>query len=627
MREVLGELDLHLFSEGSNDRMYEHLGAQLLPGGVHFAVWAPDALAVSVVGDFNGWDRETHPMFPTETGIWKAWLADVEHGQTYKFAIQGRSGEWFEKADPYAFASEVPPKSASVVWPLDFDWDDDDWLDDRGARIAIDAPVAIYELHPGSWRRKGVAESLSYRELAEPLVEHILSMGYTHVEFMPVAEHPFYPSWGYQVTGYFAPTARYGTPQDLMYLVNALHRADIGVILDWVPSHFATDGHGLVRFDGSALYEHQDPAEGFHPDWGSYIFNYGRNEVRSFLLSSARFWVDRYHVDGLRVDGVASMLYRDYSREHGEWVPNIHGGNENLEAAALLRDLNVRLHGEFPGVTTIAEESTAWPGVSRPVHDGGLGFGYKWDMGWMHDTLAYFSREPVHRAHHQDELTFRMLYAYDENFVLSLSHDEVVHGKGSLLTKMPGDDWQQFANLRALYGYQYGLPGKKLLFMGGEIGQRSEWNVDGELEWWVLDEPSHQGVRGWVSDLNSVYRAEQALWSADMSPGSFEWVDTSDRASSILSFARHSPSGRPVLVVLNLTPVAREGYRLGVESGGTWQVLLNSDSASYWGSGAGSTGTIAADAVPMHGRSNSLSLDLPPLGVLFVAPATATATG
>lgn len=620
MREVLGELDLHLFSEGTNDRMYEHLGAQMLSGGVHFAVWAPNALAVSVVGDCNDWDRAAAPMFPTETGIWKVWLAEAEQGQAYKYAVQARSGEWIDKADPYAFASEVPPKSASIIWPIDFRWEDDEWLESRGQRIAVDAPVSIYELHLGSWRRKGVAESLSYRELAEPLVDHVLAMGYTHVEFMPVAEHPFYPSWGYQVTAYFAPTGRYGTPQDLMYLIGVLHAAGIGVILDWVPSHFATDGHGLARFDGTALYEHEDPAEGFHPDWGSYIFNYGRKEVRSFLLSSARFWIDRYHADGLRVDGVASMLYRDYSREEGEWVPNIHGGNENLEAASFLRDLNVRLHGEFPGVTTIAEESTAWPGVSRAVHDGGLGFGYKWDMGWMHDTLLSFSRQPIHRAHHQDELTFRMLYAYDENFVLALSHDEVVHGKRSLLSKMPGDDWQQFANLRALYGYQYGLPGKKLLFMGGEIGQRSEWDVDSELEWWVLDEPNHEGVRAWVADLNSMYRGEEALWSADMSPGGFEWVDTSDRTASILSFVRHGQGSRPVLVVLNLTPVLRDGYRIGVENGGSWEVLLNSDATRYWGSGAGSSGVVAADAVPMHGRPHSLSFDLPPLGVLFVAP-------
>ena len=492
---------------------------------------------------------------------------------------------------------------------------------DRVGKQDHDAPLAIYELHLGSWRKATGEESLSYREIAQPLVEHVHDIGYTHVQFMPVTEHPFYPSWGYQVTGYFSPSARFGTPQDLMYLIDHLHQAGIGVILDWVPSHFATDGHGLGQFDGTALYEHDDPRQGFHPDWGSYVFNYGRNEVRSFLLSSANFWLDRYHGDGLRVDGVASMLYLDYSRDEGQWVPNIYGTNENLEAASFLRHMNAAAYGEHRGITTIAEESTAWPGVSRPVDVGGLGFGYKWDMGWMHDSLEYFRKEPVHRRYHQNDLTFRMLYAYDENFILTLSHDEVVHGKGSLLNKMPGDEWQQFANLRALYGYQYGLPGKKCLFMGGEFGQRSEWAVDHDLEWYVLDHPNHLGVYRWVQDLNATYAARPALWRMDYDPLGFEWIDADDADASVLSFLRNGGEGALMALVLNLTPVARGGYRIGVPHGGPWQVVLNSDDPRYWGSGAGTTGTVWADAAPMHGRDHSLLLDLPPLGALYLAPA------
>lgn len=598
--------------------MYEHLGAHLLPSGTHFAVWAPNASSVSVIGDFNSWRRDAAPMYPTSSGIWKAHLPDVNVGQTYKYAITTRSGSVVEKADPYGFLCEVPPKTASVVWDLAYDWGDVDWMRSRGGRNGHDAPMAIYELHVGSWRKKASDESLSYRELAEPLTEYLVETGYTHVELMPVMEHPFYPSWGYQVTGYFAPSARFGTPQDLMYLIDHLHRAGIGVILDWVPSHFATDEHGLVQFDGTALYEHADPRQGFHPDWGSFIFNYGRNEVRSFLVSSASFWLDRYHADGLRVDGVASMLYLDYSRDEGEWTPNVYGGNENLEAVSLLRRLNTAVYAEHPGIVTIAEESTAWGGVSRPADAGGLGFGFKWDMGWMHDSLQYFAKDPIYRSHHQDDLTFRMIYAYDENFVLTLSHDEVVHGKSSLVNKMPGDEWQQFANLRALYGYQYGLPGKKCLFMGGEFAQRSEWDPDAGLDWWVLEYPNHQGMQRWVADLNATYAAEAALWRQDFAPGGFSWIDAGDRASSVLSLVRYAEGARPIVVVLNLTPILREGYRVGMPSAGFWDVLLNSDDERYWGSGSGPGGTVAATDEPSHGRSHSVVLDLPPLSAVYL---------
>ena len=621
MRHILGEIDTYLFNEGTHLRAYNHLGAQMVEGGVHFAVWAPNARGVSVVGDFNGWNRSAHTMFPTQSGIWKAWVPEATLGNTYKYSIETESGWVIDKADPFAFLAEVPPKTASVVWNLGYDWGDAGWMERRRGKQAHDAPLAIYELHLGSWRKAKGDESLSYREIAAPLAKYVRKLGYTHVQFMPVTEHPYYPSWGYQTTGFFSPTARFGTPQDLMYLIDQLHQAGIGVILDWVPSHFATDGHGLGQFDGSSLYEHDDPRQGFHPDWGSYVFNYGRSEVRSFLLSSANFWLDRYHGDGLRVDGVASMLYLDYSREAGEWVPNVYGGNENLEAVSFLRHMNAALYGENPGITTIAEESTAWPGVSRPVDVGGLGFGYKWDMGWMHDSLEYFRKDPVYRSHHQNDLTFRMLYAYDENFILTLSHDEVVHGKSSLVNKMPGDEWQQFANLRALYGYQYGLPGKKCLFMGGEFGQRSEWAVDHALDWYLLDHPNHKGMRRWVKDLNAIYAAHPALWRLDYDPAGFEWIDADDAAASVLSLLRRGGDGTVVAVVLNLTPTPRNGYRIGVPQGGAWQVLLNSDDTRYWGSGAGTTGTVWADSAPMHGRDDSLLLDLPPLGALYLAPA------
>ena len=619
MAEMLSETDAYLFNEGTHNRIYEHLGAHILDGGTHFAVWAPNAERVAVIGDFNGWDPDANPLFPTESGIWKGFVEGDHKGNTYKYRIQPRDADWvLEKTDPYAFHNEVTPKTASVVWPLDYEWHDQKWMTDRVRRNAHDAPMSIYEMHIGSWKKKTRAESFSYRELAPMLAEYATDMGYTHVEFMPITEYPYYPSWGYQTTGYFAPTSRFGTPQDLMYLIDYLHQHDIGVLLDWVPSHFATDAHGLERFDGTHLYEHADPRKGWHPDWNSNIFNYGRNEVRSFLLSSAMFWLDRYHIDGLRVDAVASMLYLDYSRDEGQWIPNQYGGNENLEAISLLRQLNRDAYGTYPGIQMVAEESTAFAGVSRPTDSGGLGFGFKWDMGWMHDTIDYFEKEPVHRAYHQGTITFRMLYAFDENFVLSLSHDEVVHGKGSLVNKMPGDEWQQFANLRALYGYMYGMPGKKLLFMGGEFGQRAEWNANVDLDWYTLDYPHHTGMQAWVRDLNHTLAAESPLYEIDFEQEGFEWIDASDSASSVLSFVRKDRSGGKVMVVCNFTPVLREGYRIGATDAGEWTVLLNSDATTYWGSGTGSTGAVPTDAVAMHGRDQSLSLDLPPLGVLFL---------
>jgi 1,4-alpha-glucan branching enzyme len=617
MRQFLTDQDVFLFNEGTHHRMYHHLGAHPVGDGAHFAVWAPNARRVEVIGDFNDWRQGVDGLYPSESGIWRGHIAGAAQGHTYKYRIETNVGGIREKADPYAFHGEVPPKTASVVWDLAYSWNDDSWMTGRAQRNAHEAPMSVYELHIGSWRKKSRSESYSYRELAPLLVEYMTEMGFTHLEMLPVTEHPFYPSWGYQATGYFAPTSRFGTPQDFMYLVDSLHQADIGVILDWVPSHFATDPHALERFDGTHLYEHADPRLGWHPDWNSAIFNYGRNEVRSFLLSSALFWLDRYHIDGLRVDAVASMLYLDYSRKEGEWIPNVHGGNENLEAIALLRDMNKDAYGSHPGIITVAEESTAWPGVSKPVDAGGLGFGFKWDMGWMHDTLAYFQRDPVYRAHHQNDLTFRGLYQYDENFVMSLSHDEVVHGKGSLVNKMPGNEWQQFANLRALYGYMYSLPGKKLLFMGGELGQRSEWSVDGGLDWWVTEYPNHAGMQAYVAALNALYRAEPALWAQDYDPSGMQWVDANDAAASVISFTRHGNGGE-ILFVGNFTPLAREGYRVGVDGAGAWDVVLNSDDVPYWGTGVGETGRVVPDPEPSHGRSHSLALDLPPLGVLFL---------
>jgi 1,4-alpha-glucan branching enzyme len=627
--------DIWLFNEGAHVRLYEKLGAHRQEdGSLIFGVWAPNARRVSVVGDFNGWDGDRDPLETRgDSGIWQGRVTDVPDGACYKFHIESRAhGYVVDKADPFAVLAEPPPLTASRVWDLDYEWGDREWMAGRAVHNALDGPMSIYELHVGSWRHIGGDEhrSLNYRELAPVLADYLLDMGYTHVELLPITEYPFYGSWGYQTTGYFAPTSRFGTPDDFMYLVDVLHQHGIGVILDWVPSHFPSDEHGLGFFDGTHLFEHADPRKGRHPDWDSLIFNYDRHEVRSFLLSSARFWLDRYHLDGIRVDAVASMLYLDYSREEGEWIPNEHGGNENLGALRFLKRLNEMVYRDFPDVQTFAEESTAWPMVSRPVDMGGLGFGLKWDMGWMHDTLRYFEFEPIHRRHHHNELTFRMVYAFTENFCLPLSHDEVVHGKGSLLTKMPGDRWQQMANLRAMFGYMYGQPGKKLLFMGNDFAQSTEWNHDAQLWWDLLEYPEHAGVQAWVRRLNQLHRSEPALHQCDFAPEGFEWIDASDEASSILSFLRlgspteagngGSEDPRPVLVVCNLTPVPREGYRVGVPEGGRWLELANSDAADYGGSGAGNRGGVEADDVGMHGREFSLSLVLPPLSVMFLAP-------
>ncbi|HEY4730215.1 MAG TPA: 1,4-alpha-glucan branching protein GlgB [Myxococcales bacterium] len=624
MISLLSDDDLHLFNEGSHLRLYEHLGSHLKPGGTQFAVWAPNAKTVNVVGDWNGWNKHQDALAPRgKSGIWEGFVKGIGKGTKYKFHIEGQGGYRVDKADPLAIHAETPPRTASVVWDLDYKWGDSKWMEERGPRSALDAPISIYEMHIGSWRRRPEEGNrpLNYRELAEPLCEYLKRLGFTHVEFLPVMEHPFYGSWGYQTTGYFAPTSRYGTPQDFMYLIDRLHQAGIGVILDWVPSHFPSDEMGLANFDGTALYEHADPRQGFHPDWKSFIFNYGRHEVRSFLLSSGMFWLDRYHADGLRVDAVASMLYLDYSRKAGEWIPNVHGGRENLEAISFLQRLNTEVFGRQPGAQTYAEESTSWPGVSRPIWLGGLGFGFKWDMGWMHDTLAYMQLDPVHRRFHHNALTFRGLYAFHENFVLPLSHDEVVHGKGSLLNKMAGDDWQKRANLRLLYANQWSLPGKKLLFMGSEFGQLREWAHESSLDWHLTSDPAHAGIQQFVSDLNGVMRREGALHQLDVKAEGFEWVDANDSNQSVASYLRKGKSGAPVLVVLNYTPIAREGYRVGVPQGGEWRELLNSDAPVYGGSGVGNYGTVRAEESPSHGREFSLLLTLPPLGALFLKPA------
>jgi 1,4-alpha-glucan branching enzyme len=618
--------DQYLFREGTHARLYEKLGAQVLAeGGVRFAVWAPNAQSVSVVGDFNGWDPAANPMDPTEAGVWQAGIAGARAGSVYKYHVVAAHGAFrVDKADPYAFRSETPPRTASVVWDLSYQWGDADWMRDRKRANALDAPTSVYEVHLGSWRRDPANPSriLSFRELAPLLAEYCKRLGFTHVELMPVMEHPFYGSWGYQTTGYFAPSSRYGTPQDFMHFVDLLHQSGIGVILDWVPSHFPWDQHGLGFFDGTHLYEHADPRQGHHPDWASAIFNYGRNEVRAFLASSARFWLDRYHADGLRVDAVASMLYLDYGRKQGEWIPNRHGGRENLDAIEFLRFLNETVYRDFPDVQTIAEESTAWPQVSRPVYLGGLGFGMKWNMGWMHDTLNYFKNDPVHRKYHHDELTFSLWYAFHENFVLPLSHDEVVHGKGSLIGRMPGDAWQQFANLRLLFSYMWGHPGKKLLFMGGEFGQRREWAHESSLEWHVLGmDARHEGLQKWVADLNGLYQEEPSLHQKDFSQGGFQWISRTDWEQSVIAFLRKSDNAPPVLVILNFTPLPRLDYRVGVPHAGRWLELLNSDAQAYGGSGVGNFGGVDAEAQPWDGQSHSVSLSLPPLGAIFLKPA------
>jgi len=626
-RVVLSEDDLYLFNEGTHVRIYERLGAHPTTrngqDGTYFAVWAPNAEAVSVIGDFNQWDRALNPMSARgSSGIWEVFIPFVGDGTLYKYHIRSHHhGYRVDKADPVGFWHETPPKTASVVKDLSYTWGDDRWLAERRGRIALDAPVSCYELHLGSWMRVPDEgnRSLGYREMAPRLAAHVKKLGFTHVELMPPYEHPFGGSWGYQITGYYAPTSRFGTPQDFMYLVDHLHQQGIGVILDWVPGHFPTDEHGLGYFDGTHLYEHADPRRGFHPDWKSYIFNYARHEVQSFLLSAATFWLDKYHVDGLRVDGVASMLYRDYSRAEGEWVPNEYGGRENTEAVHFLRRLNETVYRWFPDVQTFAEESTAWPSVSRPTSVGGLGFGYKWDMGWMHDTLKYLARDPVYRQYHQNEITFRMLYAFTENYVLPLSHDEVVHGKGSLLAKMPGDRWQKFANLRLLYSYMFAQPGKKLLFMGAEVAAWNEWNHDGSVDWHLEYPDEHGGVGRLLTALNRLYRETPAMHEGDVDPSGFEWIDAGDAASSVMFFLRKGRDPeKPVVVGCNFTPAVRQDYRVGVPFGGTWRELLNSDSTEFAGSGVSAGATLQAEQVPWHGRPYSVRLTLPPLAVVFL---------
>ncbi|MGO9020488.1 MAG: 1,4-alpha-glucan branching protein GlgB [Syntrophobacteraceae bacterium] len=625
---LITEHDAYLFKEGSHFKLYEKMGSHIVNvdgvTGTFFAVWAPNAIKVSVIGDFNVWDKEAHPLSVRRdgSGIWEGFIPELGQGAIYKYHIVSRkNGYRVDKGDPYARHWETPPQTGSIIWDTAYDWNDVEWMDGRAKVNALNAPWSIYEVHLGSWRR--VPEQgnrwMSYREMAEHLPEYLAEMGFTHVEFLPVMEHPFYGSWGYQTTGYFAPTSRFGTPQDFMYLIDVMHQNGIGVILDWVPSHFPSDEFGLTYFDGTHLFEHQDPKKGFHPEWNSYIFNHGRYEIRAFLISSALFWLDKYHADGLRVDAVASMLYLDYARRDGEWIPNIYGGRENLDAIYFIKRFNEVVYQEYPDVQTIAEESTSWPMVSRPAYVGGLGFGMKWNMGWMHDTLEYFSKEAVYRKFHQNQLTFNIWYAFFENFVLPLSHDEVVYGKGSLLHKMPGDDWQKFANLRLLLGYMFGEPGKKLIFMGCEIGQRDEWYHEQSIAWDLLENPAHQGVQKWVQDLNRLYRDEPAMHQVDFSGAGFEWIDFRDADSSAVAFLRKPETGEDlIMIAANFTPVPRTNYRFGVPRAGHWREILNSDSKIYGGAGYGNLGGIDAVPVPSHGRNCSLSLNLPPLGIVFL---------
>jgi len=631
LQSGLNDFEVYLLAEGTYSRAYEKLGAHLaeMAGrhGVHFAVWAPNARVVSVIGDFNGWDPAASALRPSPAGVWEGFVPEIGQGTIYKYHLESRDRDYkVAKADPYGFAAEIRPQTASRVWDLDsYAWHDDSWLTSRAKSNSLGSPISIYELHLGSWRR--VPEEgnrwLTYREVAPLLADYVRDAGFTHVEFLPIMEHPFDGSWGYQTTGYFAPTSRFGTPTDFMFLVDYLHQQEIGVILDWVPAHFPKDEAGLGYFDGSHLYEHADPRQGEHPDWNTFVFNYGRNEVQSFLISNALFWLDKYHVDGLRVDAVASMLYLDYGRKEGQWIPNRYGGKENIDAIHFLRLLNERVYADHPDAIMIAEESTSWPQVSRPTYVGGLGFGLKWNMGWMHDVLDYMSQDPVFRSFHQNEITFSLVYAFAENFILPFSHDEVVYGKGSMLRKMPGDDWQKFANLRLLYGFMFGHPGKKLLFMGDEFGQWSEWNHDTSLDWHLLEQPSHTGLRRWLRDLNTLYRGEPLLHETDFDPAGFEWVDCKDYERSIVSFLRRGRNQENhLLFVCNFTPVVRQNYRVGVPWEGHWKEILNSDAPLYGGSGQGNFGGLSTVPLPIHGRPYSLNMTLPPLGIVVFQPET-----
>jgi 1,4-alpha-glucan branching enzyme len=624
---TLGDLDLHLVSEGRHEELYRRMGARVVTvdgvRGTSFVVWAPNARSVRVIGEFNGWDGRLHPMRSMGgSGVWELFLPDVGQGSKYKFEILTAQGWVLKKADPYARCSELPPATAGVVFESSHNWTDGAWMESRRRRDLLAQPISVYEVHLGSWRRGEGDRVLGYRECADMLAEYCTEMGFTHVEFLPLAEHPFGPSWGYQVSYYYAPTARHGGPDDLRYLVDRLHRDGIGVIMDWVPAHFPRDDWALARYDGTALYEHADPRQGEHPDWGTLVFNFGRNEVRNFLIANALYWLDEFHVDGLRVDAVASMLYLDYSRKEGEWVPNRHGGRENIEAIQFLRELNAVVHAKYPGVMMIAEESTAWGGVSRPTWTGGLGFGFKWNMGWMHDTLDYFSKDPVYRRFHHHQLTFALIYAWHENFILPLSHDEVVHGKGSLAQKMPGDRWQQLANLRSLYGYMWAHPGKQMLFMGGEFAQSSEWNHARSLDWHLLDYEEHRGIQRLVRDLNRRYREESALWEVDFEPAGFQWIDANNSDDNVFAYLRWDRDHRRCLAcVANLAPVVRHDFRLGLPRGGRWSEVLNTDAAAYGGANLGNAGSVHAGARPWHGQPFSAALTLPPLAAIWLVPA------
>ena len=629
------EYDIDLFKSGKHFKLYEKLGSHVVTHkgivGTYFAVWAPNAQHVSVIGNFNGWNPLSHPLNYRwdASGIWEGFIPNVGVGETYKYKIKASTGDSLEKSDPFALRWELPPHTASIVADTYYEWDDKQWMADRSQYTALDKPHSVYEMHIGSWARspESPEEFLSYRQLADILVPYVKEMGFTHVEFMPIMEHPYYPSWGYQITGFFAASCRYGTPQDLMFLIEAFHKEGIGVILDWVPSHFPGDAHGLYNFDGTHLYEHADVRKGFHPDWKSYIFNYGRNEVRAFLISNALFWLDRYHIDGLRVDAVASMLYLDYSRNHGEWEPNVLGGNENLEAISFLKEFNATVYSNFPDVQTIAEESTSFTGVSRPVYTGGLGFGMKWMMGWMHDTIDYFSLDPIHRKFHQNKFTFSLIYAFTENFMLPFSHDEVVYGKGSMIGKMPGDDWQRFANLRLLYSYMFTHPGTKLLFMGCEFAQSGEWNFQKSLDWHLLQHESHQGMKEVVKGLNTLYRSEPALYEKSFDWTGFEWIDASNLDDSVIAYTRKGiDAENDLVIVLNMTPVPHYNYRVGVPAAGDWQEIFNSDHDKYWGSGLINYDPISSEAEAWHGKENSITITTPPLGAAIFKRVTPAKT-
>ncbi|HWD89506.1 MAG TPA: 1,4-alpha-glucan branching protein GlgB [Mucilaginibacter sp.] len=619
------DFDVSLFKSGKHYKLYEIMGSHVIEKdgviGTYFAVWAPNAQYVSVIGNFNYWDRDTHPLFVRwdASGIWEGFIPNVGDGETYKYFIISSSGEELEKSDPFALRWEEPPRTASIVADTYYEWKDTKWMKERHEHNGLDKPFSVYEVHIGSWARNPESPDAfySYEQLADKLVPYVKEMGFTHVEFMPIAEHPYYPSWGYQVSGYYAASSRYGTPKQLMKLIERFHQEGIGVILDWVPSHFPGDAHSLYRFDGSHLYEHADMRKGFHPDWKSFIFNYGRNEVRAFLISNALFWFDRYHADGLRVDAVASMLYLDYSRNHGEWEPNQYGGNENLEAISLLKEFNEAVYSHFPDVQTIAEESTSFTGVSRPVYAGGLGFGMKWMMGWMHDTIKYFSKDPVYRRYHHNQITFSLIYAFTENFMLPFSHDEVVYGKGSMLGKMPGDEWQKFANLRLVYSYMFTHPGTKLLFMGGEFGQGTEWDFSRSLDWYVLEYPNHKGIQETVKALNKLYKSEPALYEKAFDGSGFEWIDGGNSNDSILIYTRKGFDVKnDLVIVLNMTPAPHRGYRVGVPEAGSWKEIFNSDDKHYWGSGMDNPKAVRSEKVQWHGRENSITVTLPPLGAL-----------